>query len=63
MPAATAIVPYEKLVLPADLDGRAGRCRAPGEKISKRRPGPGGAPQLMLLVAHRLDRKNFLAGR
>jgi integrase len=32
VPAATAIVPYEKLVLPADLDGRAGRCRAPDEK-------------------------------
>lgn len=32
VPAATAIVPYEKLVLPADLDGRAGRYRAPSEK-------------------------------
>lgn len=32
VPAATAIVPYEKLVLPADLDGRAGRYRAPHEK-------------------------------
>lgn len=32
VPAATAIVPYEKLVLPADLDGRAGRYRAPHEE-------------------------------
>lgn len=29
---ATAIVPYEKFVLPADLDGSAGRYRAPREK-------------------------------
>lgn len=29
VPAATALVPYEKFVLPAALDGRAGRFRAP----------------------------------
>ncbi|MEJ8850019.1 phage integrase family protein [Variovorax rhizosphaerae] len=32
VPAATAIRPYEKFVLPAELDGRAGRFRAPPEK-------------------------------
>jgi len=32
VPAATAIVPYEKFVLPAELDGRAGRYRAPHAK-------------------------------
>ncbi|SEB25453.1 Site-specific recombinase XerD [Variovorax sp. YR216] len=32
VPAATAIVPFEKFVLPADLDGRAGRYRAPHDK-------------------------------
>ncbi|SDZ70760.1 Site-specific recombinase XerD [Variovorax sp. YR266] len=31
VPAATALVPYEKFVLPAGLDGRAGTCRAPRE--------------------------------
>lgn len=29
VPAGTALVPYEKFVVPADLDGRAGRYRAP----------------------------------
>lgn len=29
VPAATALVPYEKFVLPPGLDGRAGTCRAP----------------------------------
>jgi len=37
VPAATAIVPYEKFVLPADLDGSEGRFR--------------GAPQKCLLMA------------
>jgi site-specific recombinase XerD len=32
VPAATAIVPYEKFALPAELDGRAGRYRSPHEK-------------------------------
>lgn len=32
VPAATAIRPFEKFLLPADLDGRAGRFRAPIEK-------------------------------
>ena len=32
VPPATAIVPYEKFVLPAALDGSAGRYRAPQEK-------------------------------
>ncbi|WP_213959752.1 phage integrase family protein [Variovorax sp. dw_954] len=32
VPAATAIRPYEKFVLPGGLDGRAGRFRAPPEK-------------------------------
>jgi len=31
VPAATALLPYEKFVLPAELDGRAGSCRAPRE--------------------------------
>lgn len=31
VPAATALVPYEKFVLPAGLDGYAGTCRAPRE--------------------------------
>lgn len=31
VPAATALVPYEKFVLPAGLDGRAGTCRASRE--------------------------------
>lgn len=31
VPAATAIRPYEKFVLPTELDGRAGRNRAPHE--------------------------------
>jgi integrase len=29
VPAATALVPLEKFVTPAELDGRNGRCRAP----------------------------------
>lgn len=32
VPAATALRPYEKFVLPAALDGREGRFRAPPEK-------------------------------
>lgn len=32
VPAATALRPYEKFVLPAELDGSAGRFRAPHEK-------------------------------
>ena len=32
VPAATAIRPFEKFLLPADLDGRAGRFRAPIEE-------------------------------
>ncbi len=32
VPAATALVPYEKFVLPAALDGRAGRYRGPSER-------------------------------
>ncbi|MDM0117889.1 hypothetical protein QTI66_38020 [Variovorax sp. J22R133] len=32
MPPATAIRPYEKFVVPADLDGSAGRFRAPLER-------------------------------
>lgn len=32
VPAATALVPYEKFLLPAELDGSAGRYRAPHEK-------------------------------
>ena len=32
VPAATAVRPFEKFLLPADLDGRAGRFRAPIEK-------------------------------
>ncbi|MGJ7523909.1 phage integrase family protein [Variovorax sp. LT1P1] len=32
VPAATAIVPYEKFVLPAALDGSAGRFRSPPER-------------------------------
>ncbi|MFM9428228.1 integrase [Variovorax sp. GrIS 2.14] len=32
VPAATAIRPYEKFVLPAELNGNAGRYRAPREK-------------------------------
>lgn len=32
VPAATAIRPFEKFLLPADLDGRAGRFRAPIER-------------------------------
>ncbi|WP_395321872.1 phage integrase family protein [Variovorax sp. UC74_104] len=31
VPAATALLPYEKFVLPAGLDGRTGACRAPRE--------------------------------
>ena len=32
VPAATALVPYEKFVLPDDLDGRSGRFRAEPDK-------------------------------
>ncbi|SFM91967.1 site-specific integrase [Variovorax sp. OV329] len=32
VPAATALVPYEKFILPAELDGRAGRFRGPPER-------------------------------
>ncbi|MFM9924431.1 phage integrase family protein [Variovorax sp. H27-G14] len=32
VPAGTALVPYEKFVVPAELDGRAGRNRAPQHK-------------------------------
>ncbi len=32
VPAATALLPFEKFVLPAGLDGRAGRFRAPREQ-------------------------------
>ncbi|WP_445288206.1 phage integrase family protein [Variovorax atrisoli] len=31
VPSATALVPYEKFVLPANLNGREGACRAPRE--------------------------------
>ncbi|WP_093209473.1 site-specific integrase [Variovorax sp. YR750] len=76
VPAATALVPYEKFVLPANLDGRAGTCRAPREVCrlaatddheavgawlaSKGRAGPAQAPLTSTQRSYRKEAERLL---
>lgn len=75
VPAATAIRPYEKFVLPAALDGRAGRFRGPPEKcllmaandheaigawLAAKRPGEGAGALSSTQRAYRKEAERLL---
>jgi hypothetical protein len=75
VPAATAIRPYEKFVLPAELDGSAGRYRAPHEKclfmaandheaigawLASKRPGDGAGEMSSTQRSYRKEAERLL---
>jgi integrase len=75
VPTGTALVPYEKFVLPAELDGSAGTNRAPRERcllmaandheaigawLSAKRPGDGGGELSATQRSYRKEAERLL---